>query len=35
VFNELRASIANDRSQFYKDLSAQFYGANEATPSPP
>lgn len=28
VFNELRTGLSNDRSQFYKDLSAQFYGAN-------
>ena len=28
AFNELRASLASDRSQFYKDLSAPFYGAN-------
>ena len=28
VFDQLRAGVAGDRSQFYKDLSAQFYGAN-------
>jgi non-heme chloroperoxidase len=28
VFNQLRAGVAGDRSQFYKDLSAPFYGAN-------
>ena len=28
VFDGLRASVASDRSQFYKDLSAPFYGAN-------
>jgi non-heme chloroperoxidase len=28
VFDGLRAGVANDRSQFYKDLSAPFYGAN-------
>jgi len=28
VFNGLRNSVATDRSQFYKDLSAPFYGAN-------
>jgi len=28
VFDELRANVANNRSQFYKDLSAPFYGAN-------
>ena len=30
VFDGLRAGVANDRSQFYKDLSAPFYGANRA-----
>lgn len=30
VFDEIRAGVANDRSQFYKDLSAPFYGANRA-----
>ena len=28
VFDELRAGLAADRSQFYQDLSAPFYGAN-------
>lgn len=28
VFDELRSGIAKDRSQFYKDLAIQFYGAN-------
>jgi non-heme chloroperoxidase len=28
VFDEIRAGVAADRSQFYKDLSAPFYGAN-------
>src|ERR1700689_4858267 len=28
VFDGLRAGVASDRSQFYKDLSAPFYGAN-------
>jgi non-heme chloroperoxidase len=28
VFDELRAGVLADRSQFYKDLSAPFYGAN-------
>jgi non-heme chloroperoxidase len=28
VFDQLRASVAADRSQFFKDLSAPFYGAN-------
>jgi non-heme chloroperoxidase len=28
AFDQIRAGIAGDRSQFYKDLSAPFYGAN-------
>jgi non-heme chloroperoxidase len=28
VFDGLRASLVKDRSQFYKDLAIQFYGAN-------
>jgi non-heme chloroperoxidase len=28
VFDEIRAGVAGDRSQFYKDLALQFYGAN-------
>jgi non-heme chloroperoxidase len=28
VFDGLRAAISQDRSQFYKDLAIQFYGAN-------
>ncbi len=28
VFDGLRASLVKDRSQFYKDLAMQFYGAN-------
>ena len=28
VFDEIRISILSDRSQFWKDLSAPFYGAN-------
>ena len=28
AFDEIRAGVAGDRSQFYKDLSAAFYGAN-------
>jgi non-heme chloroperoxidase len=28
VFDQIRASILNDRAQFFKDLSAPFYGAN-------
>ena len=30
VFDSIRASVAKDRSQFYKDLAVQFYGANRA-----
>jgi non-heme chloroperoxidase len=28
VFDDIRASVLRDRSQFYKELSAPFYGAN-------
>ena len=28
AFDAIRSGVANDRSQFYKDLSAPFYGAN-------
>lgn len=28
VFDQIRAGVENDRSQFYQDLSAAFYGAN-------
>jgi len=28
AFDQIRAGVKGDRSQFYKDLSAQFYGAN-------
>lgn len=28
VFDEIRKGVATDRSQFYQDLSAPFYGAN-------
>jgi non-heme chloroperoxidase len=28
VFDSLRAGVATDRSQFYKDLAVQFFGAN-------
>lgn len=28
VFDRIRAGVANDRSQYYKDLALQFYGAN-------
>jgi non-heme chloroperoxidase len=28
VFDQIRAGVKGDRSQFYKDLSAPFYGAN-------
>jgi non-heme chloroperoxidase len=30
VFDAIRAGVMNDRSQFYKDLAVQFYGANRA-----
>jgi non-heme chloroperoxidase len=30
VFDALRAAVAMDRSQFYRDLAIQFYGANRA-----
>src|SRR5215467_10480520 len=30
VFDGLRAGVAGDRSQFYKDLAIQFYGANRS-----
>lgn len=30
VFDGIRAGVASDRSQFYKDLAAPFYGANRA-----
>jgi non-heme chloroperoxidase len=30
VFDQIRAGVAGDRSQFYKDLAIQFYGANRA-----
>jgi non-heme chloroperoxidase len=28
VFNQIRAGVAGDRSQYYKDLAVAFYGAN-------
>lgn len=28
VFDQIRANVLNDRAQFFKDLSAPFYGAN-------
>jgi non-heme chloroperoxidase len=28
VFDGIRAGVAADRSQFFKDLTAPFYGAN-------
>jgi len=28
VFDDIRSGVMNDRSQYYKDLSAPFYGAN-------
>src|SRR5262245_9248462 len=30
VVDALRSGVANDRSQFYKDLAVQFYGANRS-----
>jgi non-heme chloroperoxidase len=30
VFDQIRAGVKGDRSQFYKDLSAPFYGANRS-----
>jgi non-heme chloroperoxidase len=30
VFDNMRSSLMKDRSQFYKDLAIQFYGANRA-----
>ncbi|HMI97034.1 MAG TPA: alpha/beta hydrolase [Micropepsaceae bacterium] len=30
AFNEIRAAVLADRSQFFKDLSAPFYGANRS-----
>jgi non-heme chloroperoxidase len=30
VFDDLRAGVLKDRSQFYKDLAVQFYGANRS-----
>jgi non-heme chloroperoxidase len=30
VFDDLRAGVAGDRSQFYKELALPFYGANRA-----
>ncbi len=30
AFDQIRAGVSSDRSQFYKDLSALFYGANRA-----
>jgi non-heme chloroperoxidase len=32
AFDDIRAGVAGDRSQFYKDLSAPFYGANRPDP---
>ena len=28
VFDNMRSALVKDRSQFYKDLAIQFYGAN-------
>jgi non-heme chloroperoxidase len=30
AFDAIRAGVSADRSQFYKDLSAPFYGANRS-----
>jgi len=30
VFDQIRAGVLNDRSQFFKDLSGPFYGANRS-----
>src|SRR5438552_10718386 len=30
AFDQIRASVVADRSQFFKDLSAPFYGANRS-----
>src|SRR5262249_29809083 len=30
VFDRIRAGVAGDRSQYYKDLAVQFYGANRS-----
>ena len=35
VFDGMRASLAKDRSQFYKDLAVQFYGADRPAPRSP
>ena len=32
AFDQIRAGVVNDRSQFFKDLSAPFYGANRPDP---
>jgi non-heme chloroperoxidase len=32
VFDQLRAGVLGDRSQYFKDLSAPFYGANHRAP---
>jgi non-heme chloroperoxidase len=32
VFDDLRASVLKDRSQFFKDLATPFYGANKPDP---
>jgi non-heme chloroperoxidase len=32
AFDEIRAGVTADRSQFYKDLSAPFYGSNRGAP---
>jgi len=30
VFDQIRATVITDREQFFKELSASFYGANRA-----
>ena len=34
VFDAIRAGLMKNRSQFYKDLATQFYGANRAGAKP-
>jgi non-heme chloroperoxidase len=29
VFDDIRANVVNDRSQFFKDLTVPFYGYNK------
>jgi len=35
VFDQIRASILADRAQFFKDVSAPFYGANQPAATSP